>query len=297
MDDGVGGLVAEFPQVGPQSDAVGLVHADVDALGAVRRRRGGDHPAQEGIRLLAVGQEDLPVVRVLAHSGPVEHLPQVAQGLDAGHELDAQQVRVVVQPAQLLHGVLPPLVAEIGLLRHLVGVLGVHHAHVHAHEGHGPQKPLDGPHPQYRVPGDVEHHPRLKAGPLGDLICILLPVLPQEGQRPVEVDGLVPAQADALRPLLHHRARCTEHLHRRAALPGGEAQQGAQLQHGPGEALRQFAAEGQNVDLLAHIGCILLFMIFSRFLIRSDAVTWGLWYRVLLSGSPSRLVTALSSRR
>ena len=84
-----------------QTDAVGLVHADVDAFGTVGRGGSRDKLLQECVGLRIVGQQNLLVVLQMRQRGPVQRAVQMAQRLDAGNHLNAQRVGVLIQFAQL----------------------------------------------------------------------------------------------------------------------------------------------------------------------------------------------------
>src|SRR5699024_12042011 len=66
-----------------------------------------------------------------------------------------------------------PLVPEEGLLRHLIGVLGVQHPQVQAHEGHLPQEEAHGLRFQHGVAGRSEEHTSELQSRF-DLVCRLL---------------------------------------------------------------------------------------------------------------------------
>ena len=180
-DDGVGVLVAVAAQVRAQTDAVGLVHADVDAFGTVGRGGSRDKLLQECVGLRIVGQQNLLVVLQMRQRGPVQRAVQMAQRLDAGTKLDAQHIGIIIQRPQLVCGITPALIAEVGLAGHLIGVLGVHHAQVEPHHGHFAQEKPQRVRLQHRIAGNVEHHARcFKAGRFLNAESVLRPVLAQQ---------------------------------------------------------------------------------------------------------------------
>ena len=203
-DDAVGILIAVARQMGPQAHAVGLVHAQMDPPGAVGGGGGTDHLIQQLIGLVQVGQQHLVVVPQVVIGGPVEDALQVPQGLDAGAQLNAEETGVVVQRLQLVIGIAAPLVAEEGLAGDLVGVLGVHHAQVQAHQRHLAEEEPQGLGLEHRVAGAVEHDAGgLEAGLLADRAG-------RQGQgdqahRPVKLDGRGPGQGDAFSVALHRQ--------------------------------------------------------------------------------------------
>ena len=105
----------------------------------------------------------------------------MAQRLDAGTKLDAQHIGIIIQRPQLVCGITPALIAEVGLAGHLIGVLGVHHAQVEPHHGHFAQEKPQRVRLQHRVAGNVEHHARrFKAGRFLNAESVLRPVLAQQ---------------------------------------------------------------------------------------------------------------------
>ena len=173
----------------------------------------------------------------------------MAQGLNAGDQFNAQSGGAAVQLPQLRHGVAPPHVAEVGLVRHLIGVLGVHHPHVHAHQGHPAQQCFQGFRPEHRIAGNVKHHPGFKAGRFFPQPFLPVPAVPQQGQRPVQMNRLFPAQPDFSSPLLRRRARAPEYLHGDSVFTGGKSNQRTYLLHGLPKALRQHAGKSKTLDL------------------------------------------------
>ena len=80
------------------------------------------------------------------------------QRLDAGHHLNAQRRRVGVQLLQLLRGVPPAQIPEIGAVFDFVGVLGVQHQGVQPHQRHLAQNHADAFGAQHPIAGAVQHH-------------------------------------------------------------------------------------------------------------------------------------------
>ena len=155
--DGLGVLVAEAVEVAAQAHAEGLVHTQVDLLAAVGGGGSLDHLLQQLVGLRQVRQDHVVLVPQVGEGGPVEDHLQVAQGLDAGAQLDAEHGSIIIQGLQLLIGVAAPLVAEEGPAGDLVGVLGVHHAQVQAHQGHFAEEEAHGVGIHHAVAGAVEH--------------------------------------------------------------------------------------------------------------------------------------------
>ena len=119
----------------------------------------------------------------------------MSQRLHAGTKFNAQHIGIVIQSVQLLVGITAALVAKIGLAGNLVGILGVHHAQVHAHQRHLAQKAAERIGPQYCVARGVEHHAdRLKAGLFPDIASCQR--TGQQAERTVELDGLRPLYGD-----------------------------------------------------------------------------------------------------
>ena len=181
--------------MGAAAQAPGLVHAQVDPLGAVGGGGGPDHLLQDHIGLFQVGLDDLAVLTDMVVGGPAHDPVQVAQGLDAGDQLNAKVIGVVVQVLQLVVGIAATLVAEEGLLRDLVGVLGVHHDQIQALQRHFPQEALQGSGMDDRVAGAVEHDAHgLESGLLIDVAGGKIHGDQAEGS--VELDGLGPGNGD-----------------------------------------------------------------------------------------------------
>ena len=81
----------------------------------------------------------------------------MAEGLDAWQHLDAEGVGVVVELTQFVVGVWPAQVAEEWLVGHAVGVFGVEHDGVDAHQRRAAKKCLDGVDGENSVARAFEH--------------------------------------------------------------------------------------------------------------------------------------------
>ena len=124
-----------FQQILPQSHAVRLVHADVDAVCAHARAHRADLRLDERIRPLVVDHQDVHLVAQRRVVLPLQKLAHVSQRLDAGHQLHARLGRVSVQRPQVILRIASAQIAQRRVLRHLVGVLRVEHQQVHAQAG------------------------------------------------------------------------------------------------------------------------------------------------------------------
>ena len=251
LHDEVGVLIAAAVQMGTAAQAPGLVHAQMDPLGAVGSGGGPDHLLQDLIALLPVRLDDLAVFTDVIVCGPAHDPVQVAQGLDAGDELNAEAVGIVVQSLQLVVGVAAPLVAEEGLLGDLVGVLGVHHAQVQALEGHFPQEALQGLGGDDGVAGAVEHDTgSLKGRLLTDVH--LGKVQRDQAEGSVELDGLGPGDRDGGAVALYAQVVALHGGDRGALFAEGETQLALQLGEGQFIVLRGLAGDmdGRDHDIL-----------------------------------------------
>ena len=104
-------------------------------------------------------QDILGVPQRCVYLRPVQRTFQMRQRLNAGHQLNAQSSCIGVQPAQRFNAVPAAQIAEIGLLRYLIGVFGVQHQGVQTHQSHFTQDHFHGLHPGNSVPRTVQHHP------------------------------------------------------------------------------------------------------------------------------------------
>ncbi len=247
-DNGVRAFVPVAAQMRAEADAVRLVHTDVDAPRAVGHRGRRDQLFEKGVGGLVVGQKHLLVFLEVCERGPVQRAVHMPQRLNAGAQLDAEEIGVIVQRAQFVHRIAPALVAEVGLLRHLVGILGVHHAEIKAHQRHFAQKIAEGFWQQHRVAGDIEHHARrLKAGMFLDGKGVLCPMLAQQGERAVRLHRLRPFDLRAACVFLHAQAAPAPQCYGKAARFGaGKAQLRRQKRKGFVEMLRQRAGKREK---------------------------------------------------
>ena len=214
----------------PHADAVGLVHPDMNPFGAVRRAGGRQNLAQEFIGLLVIGQQDFVVVLQMLQRRPVQRPVQMAERLHTGAELDAEHIGVIVKRLQLGKGIAAALVAEVGLTGHFVGILGVHHAEVEAHQRHFAQDAAQRFGQKNRVAGTVEHDAdRLKTGlfldPGGRKRA------GQQAERAVKLNRLGPGDGDGfaveadgqpVAALPAHRHAAFGHAQRKFRRKGGE---------------------------------------------------------------------------
>ena len=251
LHDEVGVLIAAAVQMGTAAQAPGLVHAQVDPLGAVGSGSGPDHLLQDHIGLLQVGLDDLAVLTDVMVGGPAHDPVQMAQGLDAGAKLDAEEEGVVVQGLQLIVGVAATLVAEEGLLGDLVGVLGVHHAQVQALEGHLAQEALQGLGGDDGIAGAVEHDAHgLEGGLLTDVADG--EVFGDQAEGSVELDGLGPGDRDGGAVALYAQVVALHGGDGNALFAQAEAQLVLQLRKGQRIVLRGLAGDmdGRDHDIL-----------------------------------------------
>ena len=138
-------------------EVVDEAFAQVDLPGPVGGGGGLDHLLQQHISLRQVRQDHVVVVPKVGEGRPVEDHLHVAQSLDAGAKLHAEHGGVIIQGLHLLIGIAAALIAEEGTARDLVGVLGVHHAQVQAHQCHLPDEETHGIGIDHAVSGAVEH--------------------------------------------------------------------------------------------------------------------------------------------
>ena len=193
--DVLGIFVAMVVQMGAQAHAVGFVHAQVYLFGAVGGAGSPDHLLQNDVGLLTVRLDDGLILPDVVVGRPAHDPVQMAQGLDAGTQLDAEKRGVIIQRLQFVIGVAAPLVAEVGLLRDLIGIFRVHHAQIQAHQRHFPQEHPKGLRLQNGIAGAVEHDAAgLEVGFLPDVAGGK--GLGNQAQRPVKLDRLSPGEGD-----------------------------------------------------------------------------------------------------
>lgn len=183
--------VAEAVDVLPASQVPRLVHADVEPPAAQVRRVGLDHLGDQLVGGRLIDQHDAAGVLDGAVDVPFEDLLEVRQCLDAADQFDAQPRRVIVELLELGRAVCAAQEPEHRLAGQLVGVLGVEHDHVVAHQrqpAHPALGVLDGHH---RVARAVEHDAQGGKGrALGDLLLGLLRQVRQHQAEPAQGVGM-----------------------------------------------------------------------------------------------------------
>ena len=131
-------VIAVLVEVPSKAHQMGLVHTDVDPARAQAGRELTEHRTNQLVRLFLPGQQNIVQVVHVAERRPAHYLTQMGERLDRGHQLNAEAVRVIVHPPQILRRVAAAAPAEIRIIRQLVHILDVQlqHGVAHARETH-----------------------------------------------------------------------------------------------------------------------------------------------------------------
>ena len=128
-------LIPELAEKGAAANHLSLVHADVHHAAVEGFSAGAHHCLDELIRFLAAAAEDIRRVVYRIEGLPVKNAVEMRQRLDAGHQLHAIALRIGIQCAQIVLGVPAAQVSEEGIPGHFIGIFGIEHQPIVAHQG------------------------------------------------------------------------------------------------------------------------------------------------------------------
>ena len=154
--EAVGGAVEIL--MAAAAEIVGFVHADVNPAAAERLRPETDHLAKQIPGFRNVGQQ---------HSGgigdrlvgpvPFQNLLQVAEGLDAADQFNAEPPGCPVKLPEFLKRIAPAQVAEKRFAVKLIGVFGIEHHTVEAEQGKTAEQPFQPRKLRHEITGNIKH--------------------------------------------------------------------------------------------------------------------------------------------
>ena len=149
--------IAFLLQAAAHAQCMGFIHADVDPAGLKAFTDRLEEGLDELIGLLLAHIQYCVGVLDVMKGVPHQRHIQVTEGLDAGGQGDAEALAVGNQLLQFCLGVATPLIAKIGILRHLEHILHVEHHVVIAHGSQPPDHLLDRCHVHGAAPGYIRH--------------------------------------------------------------------------------------------------------------------------------------------
>ena len=118
------------------TQGVRFIHPDVDPPRRDRIRPELHHLGDERVSAVVAGKQDRALVPNRMVALPAQHLLHVTQGLDAGHEFNAEQGGIAIQLAHVLFRVAAALVAKERLALQLEGIFRIEHQEVEPEQRH-----------------------------------------------------------------------------------------------------------------------------------------------------------------
>ena len=113
-----------------------LIHTEMDTPAAESGGHTAYHGIDQPVDLIVAGKENVRRIGQPLHGLPSERRMQMCQRLNARHNLDSKQFRIVITGLQFLSRVTSAESAKIRILRDLIRLFRIQHHKIHAQGCH-----------------------------------------------------------------------------------------------------------------------------------------------------------------